>query len=141
MANEQAQQGGMDIEQIKSDIAEKANELIGQAVEFAKEKPHVAVGAAFAIGWVLGNGLPPRVIMGAARVGWKAMLGGALAGTGIMGILGGQDEGEGASRGPAVRSAQPSSHRREGHGRARNGTSTTGSQNAGGTGGGNAVKD
>lgn len=78
----------MDLDAIKGQISERANEVLGQAVDFAREKPHVAVGIAFGVGWVLGNGLPPRVIMGVARLGWKAALGGALAGSGIMGIFG-----------------------------------------------------
>jgi hypothetical protein len=84
-------QQGIDIEEVRSEIAEKAEQIVGQAVEFAREKPHLAVGAAFGIGWILGNGLPPRVLMMAARLGWKAMLGGALASSGLMGILGGED--------------------------------------------------
>lgn len=78
----------LDIEAVREEISEKANELIGQAVEFAREKPHLAVGAAFGIGWILGNGLPPRVIMSAARLGWKAMLGGAIATSGLAEMFG-----------------------------------------------------
>jgi hypothetical protein len=84
----------LDIEAVKSEISEKANEVIGTAVEFARERPHVAVGIAFGVGWILGNGLPPRLILGAARLGWKAMLGGAVASSGLMGIFGGGDADE-----------------------------------------------
>ena len=82
---EQTQQ--LDIEKIREEITEKGQEMIERAVDFAREKPHIAVGAALGIGWILGNGLPPRLIMAAARLGWKAALGGALAGSGILGTL------------------------------------------------------
>lgn len=87
----------MDMEALREDLASKANEALAHVIEFAREKPHAAVGIALGVGWVLGNGLPPRVIMGAARLGWKAMLGGALAGSGLTGILGGEDASSGAT--------------------------------------------
>ena len=98
----------LDIENVRNEIAEKANEVVGQAVEFAKERPHVAVGIALGIGWVLGNGLPPRVILGAARLGWKAMLGGALASGGLANLFGGESSDDGASSSHgAVRTTAP----------------------------------
>lgn len=123
----------LDIEQVKRDVATRANEIIGQAVEFAREKPHAAVGIAFGIGWVLGNGLPPRVIGTVARIGWRALLGGAVASGGLASMLGGimgqgEDAGtEGGSR-QAVRSGAPrSSGTRSGEGSSSGGTSGGGS--------------
>ena len=83
----------IDLETLKSEIAEKGQEFLGKAVEFARERPHVAVGIAFGVGWILGNGVSPRLLMGAARIGWRSVLGGALAGTGLMGALSGTDAG------------------------------------------------
>jgi hypothetical protein len=68
-------------------MIEKAQAIAEQAIEFAREKPHVAVGIAFGVGWVLGNGLHPRVVLSAARLGWRAVIGGALGAGGIAGIL------------------------------------------------------
>jgi len=76
-----------DLQTLQGELGDRAKELLGQAADFAREKPHMAVGVAFGLGWVLGNGLPPRVVMGAARMGWRSMLGGALAGGGLAGIL------------------------------------------------------
>lgn len=99
----------LDLEALKADISEKAGEAVGRACEFARERPHLAVGIAFGVGWVLGNGLPPRLLLGVARLGWKAALGGMLASSGLAGLMG-EAEGDGASeRGPttAVRQTQP----------------------------------
>jgi len=79
----------LDLEAMKRDISEKADEALAQVADFARERPHVAVGLALGLGWVLGNGLPPRIILGAARAGWKAALGGMLASGGLASILGG----------------------------------------------------
>lgn len=81
------ERNSLDLDQVRKDITEKANMALGQAVEFAREQPHVAVGAALAIGWVLGNGLPPRLLTSAARMGWRAMIGGAIAGGTGAGLL------------------------------------------------------
>jgi hypothetical protein len=72
----------LDLDAVREELREKAKELAGKAATFAREQPHVAVGLAFGVGWILGNGLSPRLVMGAARMGWKALLGGALAGLG-----------------------------------------------------------
>lgn len=82
----------MDLEALKSDIAQKAEQAASHAIDFARERPHAAVAMALGLGWVLGNGLPPRLIMGAARLGIKAALGGLLASGGLASILGGSDE-------------------------------------------------
>jgi hypothetical protein len=79
----------IDMEALKSEIAAKGQEYLGKAAEFARERPHVAVGIAFGVGWLLGNGLSPKLLMGAARIGWRAVLGGALAGSGIAGVVSG----------------------------------------------------
>jgi hypothetical protein len=83
---------GASIEEIQGEFRAKVDEALGKAVAFARARPHVAVGEAFGVGWVLGNGLHPRMVAGAARLGWKAMLGGALASSGLMGALGAEGE-------------------------------------------------
>jgi hypothetical protein len=37
-------------------------ELVHAAADFARESPHAAVGAALAVGFVLGGGLTPRLL-------------------------------------------------------------------------------
>lgn len=88
---EQAQP--VDLEAIQNEVKEKGRELLDKAAAFAREQPHIAVAAAFGIGWILGNGLSPRIVSAGARLGMRALLGGALAGTGLVGVLGG-DEGD-----------------------------------------------
>lgn len=83
------QQERMQLESIEDQIGQKIRELANEAVQFAREQPHLAVGLAFGLGWVLGNGLSPRLLVAGARLGWKAALGGALAGGGLMSILSG----------------------------------------------------
>ena len=103
----------LDLEQIRGDLAERAQQAADEAVKFAQARPHLAVGLALGVGWILGNGLPPRVVMAAARLGWKAMLGSALASSGLLGVLGeaAQDAGErprgGANRRPRAAAARP----------------------------------
>jgi hypothetical protein len=77
----------MDLDAMRTELTERAHEAMTKAADFAREKPHMAVGIALGVGWVLGNGLPPRLVMTAARLGWKAMLGSAIAGSGLAGIL------------------------------------------------------
>jgi hypothetical protein len=84
---------GLDLEKIQGEMKEKGEELLGRAVDFAREQPHLAVAAAFGIGWILGNGLSPKIVTVGARLGMKALLGGAVAGTGLAGILGGEGGG------------------------------------------------
>jgi len=81
---------GLDLEKLQDDMKEKGEELIGRATQFAREQPHLAVAAAFGIGWILGNGLSPKIVTAGARLGMKTLLGGALAGTGLAGILSGE---------------------------------------------------
>jgi hypothetical protein len=87
--DEQTMQG-LDLEKLQDEVKEKGEELLGRAVEFAREQPHLAVAAAFGIGWILGNGLSPKIVTAGARLGMKTLMGGALAGTGLAGILGGE---------------------------------------------------
>lgn len=129
-----AKDQGLDLEQIKRDVTEQARALTDKASEFAREQPHAAVGIALGVGWILGNGLPPRLVMAAARMGWKAMLGGAI-GTGAMGLINGDLSAEnlpgpiaGALRAAAPRERSPERDReRETTSRA----STTGAGAAG----------
>jgi hypothetical protein len=72
----------------KSEAVDRVQEALAKATEFAKERPHLAVGVAFGVGWLLGNGLHPRVVMGAARLGWRTWVGSALAGGGLLEALG-----------------------------------------------------
>jgi hypothetical protein len=83
----------IDVESIQNEVAEKGRELLEKAAVFAREQPHLAVAAAFGIGWILGNGLSPRIVTAGARLGMRTLLGGALAGSGLVGVLGGE-EGE-----------------------------------------------
>lgn len=109
-----AEQQQLDIEAIKNEVTERAQQVLGQAVEFARERPHAAVGVAFGIGWVLGNGIPPRLILAAARLGWKAMLGTALATGGLAGILGDSEDSSGqSSQGESSSNDHGSMHRNE----------------------------
>jgi len=54
----------------RRDLERIAHTVADRAVEFAKEQPHVAVAAAFGIGWILANGISPRMLLVAARMGW-----------------------------------------------------------------------
>ena len=118
---EQAQP--VDLESIQNDLKEKGRELIDKAAAFAREQPHIAVAAAFGVGWILGNGLSPRIVTAGAKLGVRALLGGALAGTGLVGVLGGDEglggsssrssEGEGDVR--AARGAGPNRNREQGN--------------------------
>jgi hypothetical protein len=118
---EQAPQ--VDLESIQDDLKEKGRELLDKAAAFAREQPHLAVAAAFGIGWILGNGLSPRIVSAGAKLGMRALLGGALAGTGLVGVLGGEEglggssprssEGEGDVRG--TRGDGPSRDREQGN--------------------------
>lgn len=95
----------LDIEALREEFGDRAKEFADKATAFAKEQPHLAVGLALGVGWILGNGLSPRIVGAAARLGWKAALGGALAGSGLAGILG-NDSNESSP----VRSSQGESH-------------------------------
>lgn len=95
-----------DLEAMREDLAEKAREVAARVADFARERPHAAVAIAFGVGWVLGNGLPPRVLLGVARLGLKAALGGLLASGGLAELLVGE-EGEARPPGAAIRSSGP----------------------------------
>ena len=84
---------GLDLEKLQDEVKEKGEELVGKAVAFAREQPHLAVAAALGLGWILGNGLSPKIVTAGARIGMKTLLGGALAGTGLAGVLGGEGIG------------------------------------------------
>jgi len=93
-----------DVEQLKGDLTETAGEVLEKVVTFTRERPHIAVGIALGAGWILGNGLHPRLAMGATRLAYKALLGGALADGGLLRALGieEEEEEEVASSGPQV---------------------------------------
>lgn len=48
------------------DTAIDARELLQSATEAAKESPHAALAAAFAVGFLLGGGLTPRLLVSLA---------------------------------------------------------------------------
>lgn len=44
------------------------DELARTAIELARENPHTALGAAFAVGFLLGGGLTPRLLVSIAAL-------------------------------------------------------------------------
>jgi hypothetical protein len=42
--------------------------LVRTAAEFARDNPHAAIGGAFAIGFLLGGGLTPRILTSIALI-------------------------------------------------------------------------
>jgi len=101
-----------EIEQLKEDLGERANDILDKAATFARSRPHLAVGAALGVGWVLGNGLHPRLAMGATRMVYKALVGSAFAGGGLMQTLGVEQEDAREDARAASRAAAPSGARR-----------------------------
>jgi len=81
------EQESLNADEMRSELAERGEEILNRALEFARERPQAAIGIAFGVGWVLGNGVPPRLIMTAARMGFRAILGGALANSDLVGSL------------------------------------------------------
>lgn len=63
-------------------------EMLEMVKDYARENPHVALGAAAAVGFVLGGGLTPRILMAAGVFFGKRYMNEAL-----KGALGGALEG------------------------------------------------
>jgi len=98
-----------DVEQLRNDLSGTTNEILERVTEFTRARPHVAVGVALGIGWILGNGLHPRIAMSATRLAYKTLIGGALVGGGFLQALGAeqqQDEGKRTSRASAPSGAR-----------------------------------
>jgi hypothetical protein len=49
-------------------------EILAAAASFAKDNPHAALAGAFAVGFLLGGGLTPRLLASAALVAGKRYL-------------------------------------------------------------------
>jgi len=100
-----------DVEQLKNDLTDGAGDALEKVVTFTRERPHIAVGIALSAGWILGNGLHPRLALGATQLAYKALLGGVLAQSGLLRTLGIEEEEEDREEAPAGPQASPGARR------------------------------
>lgn len=77
---EASEQGGADVEAAEEGAAFDPRELLGAATEFARENPHAAVAGAFAVGFLLGGGLTPRLLASVALFAGRRYLAEAARG-------------------------------------------------------------
>ncbi len=92
-------QEGMD--RMQEEVTKRVEGMAEDERKFAQEKPHAAVAMALGLGWILANGVPPRVarmvLVSAARAVFKS----AVAGGGMVALaekLGGAMEDHGTAR-------------------------------------------
>ena len=96
-----AQESSSELEQMQTKASEGLREARGAVESFARKNPRTAVGVALGLGFVLGGGLTPRLLLGlglfAARAIAKDYAKNQLS-TMTKGVFGTSDEGSTPSR-------------------------------------------
>lgn len=89
-------------------LAQQAQQVAEQVSSFAQEHPHAALAAAFGIGWILANGVPPRWVQFALAAGAKRALRSAVTGEGLLRLA---EEISGRMGAPPAHSARSAARR------------------------------
>ena len=74
-------------EEIEKLIGAKAGKVADDVARFARERPHAALGIALGVGWILANGVPPRVFQVIATRAVRTAVRGVFMGGGLLTLV------------------------------------------------------